>query len=62
MSEGVSIVGGGHAVFGKRKDAGLRDLAHEAVKDLFDTTNVSKSDIDATVIGVAGDGEAFGPQ
>ncbi len=56
MSEGVSIVGGGHAVFGKRKESGLRDLAHEAVRDLFNTTNVSKSDIDATVIGVAGDG------
>lgn len=55
MSEGVSIVGAGHAKFGKRSDAGLRDLAHEAVSDLFNDTKLDKSDIDATVICIAGD-------
>ncbi len=55
MTEGVSIVGAGHAKFGKRADAGLRDLAHEAVSDLFNDTKLDKSDIDAVVIGVAGD-------
>ena len=55
MSEGVQIVGGGHSKFGKRKDVGLRELAYEAVADLFSDSKLSPSDVDATVIGIAAD-------
>ena len=53
----VAIVAAGQSKFGKRKDVGLRNLAFEAVKDLIEhADNLSlKEDIDATVIGVAGD-------
>lgn len=55
MSEGVHIVGGGHSKFGKRSDIGLRELAYEAVSDLFNDSKLSPKDIDATVIGIAAD-------
>ncbi len=55
MTENVTIVGAGHSKFGKRTDAGLRDLAYEAVLELFEDSKLSPKDVDATVIGVAGD-------
>lgn len=55
MSEGVHIVGGGHSKFGKRSDIGLRELAYEAVSDLFNDSKLSPKDVDATVIGIAAD-------
>lgn len=55
MSENVSIVGAGHSKFGKRKGLGLRDLAFEAVADLMKDFKKDLGDVDASVIGVAGD-------
>ncbi|MHA2172418.1 MAG: thiolase domain-containing protein [Candidatus Kariarchaeaceae archaeon] len=55
ISEGVSIVGGGHGRFGKRSDVGIRELAHEAVTQLFDETKLDSKSVNATVIGIAAD-------
>ena len=52
----VALVAAGQSKFGKRTDAGLRNLVFEATRELFTKSeNISKEDIDATVIGVAGD-------
>ncbi|MHA2251580.1 MAG: thiolase domain-containing protein [Candidatus Kariarchaeaceae archaeon] len=53
--EGVSIVGAGHGKFGKRTDISIRELAHEAVTELFEDCKKDKSSVDATVIGIAAD-------
>ncbi|MCY3413031.1 MAG: thiolase domain-containing protein [Candidatus Heimdallarchaeota archaeon] len=53
----VSIVAAGQSKFGKRTEASLRDLAWEAVSELMTSEKgIDRKDIDATVIGVAGDG------
>jgi len=49
----VGIVGIGHAKFGKRTDATLRELAHEAVTRALEDAKINVKDIDASVIGVA---------
>ena len=49
------MVGIGHAKFGKRTDATIRELAHEAVKPALENAGITTQDIDAAVIGVAGD-------
>lgn len=55
MTEKIGVVGIGHAKFGKRTDATIRELAHEAVKPALEDAGISTADIDASVIGVAGD-------
>jgi len=49
----VGIVGIGHAKFGKRTDATLRELAHEAVTPALEDAGIDTKDIDASVVGVA---------
>jgi len=53
LTEKVGIVGIGHAKFGKRTDATLRELAHEAVTPALEDAGVDMKDIDASVVGVA---------
>ena len=53
MTQKVGIVGIGHAKFGKRTDATLRELAHEAVTRALEDAKINVKDIDASVIGVA---------
>jgi len=55
LTEKIGVVGIGHAKFGKRTDATIRELAHEAVKPALEDAGISTADIDASVIGVAGD-------
>jgi len=55
LTEKVGIVGVGHAKFGKRTDATIRELAHEAVRPALEDAGIDTGDIDASVIGVAGD-------
>ena len=55
MSEKVAVVGIGHAKFGKRADATIRELAHEAVAPALEDAKLTTAEIDASVIGVAGD-------
>jgi len=54
-TEKVGIVGVGHTKFGKRTDATIRELAHEAVKPALEDAGINRGDIDASVIGVAAD-------
>jgi len=54
-TEKVGIVGVGHTKFGKRTDATIRELAHEAVKPALEDAGINIGDIDASVIGVAAD-------
>ncbi len=49
----MGIVGIGHAKLGKRADATLRELAHEAVIPALEDAGVYTKDIDASVVGVA---------
>jgi acetyl-CoA C-acetyltransferase len=53
LTEKVGIVGIGHAKFGKRTDATLRELAHEAVTPALEDAGIDTKDIDASVVGVA---------
>jgi acetyl-CoA C-acetyltransferase len=55
LTEKIGVVGIGHAKFGKRTDATIRELAHEAVKPALEDAGITTKDIDAAVIGVAGD-------
>jgi len=55
LTEKIGVVGIGHAKFGKRTDATIRELAHEAVKPALEDAGITTADIDAVVIGVAGD-------
>jgi len=55
LTEKIGVVGIGHAKFGKRTDATIRELAHEAVKPALEDAGITTADIDASVIGVAGD-------
>ncbi len=59
MTERIGVVGIGHARFGKRTDATIRELAHEAVRPALEDAGITTTDIDAAVIGVAGDEFAF---
>ncbi len=59
MTKKIGVVGIGHAKFGKRTDATIRELAHEAVTPALEDAGVTTADIDAAVIGVAGDEFAF---
>lgn len=51
----VSIVGIGQAKFGKRSDATIRELAYEAVIPALQDAGNCADEVDAIVIGVAGD-------
>jgi len=53
LTQKVGIVGIGHAKFGKRTDATLRELAYEAVTRALEDAKINVKDIDASVIGVA---------
>lgn len=55
MTDKVAVVGIGHAKFGKRADATIRELAQEAVVPALKDAGITTADIDASVIGVAGD-------
>jgi acetyl-CoA C-acetyltransferase len=55
LTEKVGVVGIGHAKFGKRTDATIRELAFEAVKPALEDAGITTKEIDAAVIGVAGD-------
>jgi len=55
LTQKIGVIGIGHAKFGKRKDATIRELAHEAVKPALEDAGITTTDIDASVIGVAGD-------
>ena len=55
MTEKVAVVGIGHAKFGKRTDATIRELAAEAVAPALEDAKLTTAEVDASVIGVAGD-------
>jgi len=55
LTERVAVVGIGHAKFGKRTDATIRELAHEAVAPALEDAGITTAEIDASVVGVAGD-------
>ena len=55
LTEKVAVVGIGHAKFGKRVDATIRELAAEAVAPALEDAKLTTAEIDASVIGVAGD-------
>jgi acetyl-CoA C-acetyltransferase len=55
LTKKVGVVGIGHAKFGKRSDVTIRELAHEAVKPALEDAGITTKEIDAAVIGVAGD-------
>ncbi len=51
----VAVVGVGHSKFGKRTDATIRELAFEAAAPALTDVGIWSGDIDASVIGVAGE-------
>jgi len=51
----VGVVGVGHSKFGKRAEATIRDLSHEAVKPAFEDAGLTPKDVDAIVFSLAGD-------
>jgi len=55
LTEKVAVVGIGHAKFGKRTDATIRELAAEAVAPALEDAKLTTAEVDASVIGVAGD-------
>ncbi len=55
MEKKVAVVGIGHSKFGKRPEVTIRELAHEAVFPALEDAGLSAQDIDAVVVGVAGD-------
>jgi acetyl-CoA C-acetyltransferase len=46
----VAVVGIGHTKFGKRNDVTVRELAFEAVKEAFEDSGLSPSDIGFTIV------------
>jgi len=54
LTQKIGVVGIGHAKFGKRTDATIRELAHEATIPALEDAGITTTDIDASVIGVAG--------
>ncbi|MFQ6089207.1 MAG: thiolase domain-containing protein [Candidatus Methanofastidiosia archaeon] len=55
MVKKIGIVGIGHAKFGKRLDSTIRELAFEAVMPCLEFAGITQKEIDATVVGVAGE-------
>lgn len=55
VTEKVGIVGIGQAKFGKRSDATIRELAYEATIPALQDAGNCVNEVDAVVIGVAGD-------
>lgn len=53
MKIGIGAVG--HSKFGKRLGMTIYDLVHEATENLFNDFDVTQKDIDASVVGLAGD-------
>ncbi|MFX0091684.1 MAG: thiolase domain-containing protein [Candidatus Hodarchaeota archaeon] len=52
----VAVVGAGHGKFGKRADASIRELAFESATQAYEDAGVDpKTDIDASVVTLAGD-------
>jgi acetyl-CoA C-acetyltransferase len=51
----VGIVGVGHARFGKRSDATIRELAHEAVVPALEDAGITVRDLNASVVAIAGE-------
>jgi len=51
----IGVVGIGHAKFGKRTDATIRELAYEAVKPALEDAKLTTAEIDASVVGIAAD-------
>jgi len=49
----VGIVGIGHSKFGKRSDATIRELAHEAAWPALEDAGITIGDVDASVVGIA---------
>jgi len=54
LTEKIAVVGIGHAKFGKRTDATIRELAHEAVQPAFEDAGITTADVDASVVCIAG--------
>ncbi len=52
MARKVAVVAGGHAKFGKRLDATMRELSAEAYKPIYDA-GITQDMIDATVLSYA---------
>ncbi|MGV9169826.1 MAG: thiolase family protein, partial [Promethearchaeia archaeon] len=52
MARKVGVVAAGHAKFGKRLDATMRELSAEAYKPIYDA-GVTQDMIDATVLSYA---------
>jgi len=55
LTDRVAVVGIGHAKFGKRTDATIRELAHEAATPALEDAKLTATEIDASVVGIAGD-------
>ena len=51
----VAVVGAGQGRFGKRSDAGIRELAAEASIIALEDAGIEPKDIDASIIALAGD-------
>jgi len=55
LSERVAVVGGGHAGFAKRADVTIGEWTHEAVVPALEDAGLATAEVDALVVGVAGD-------
>jgi acetyl-CoA C-acetyltransferase len=55
LTEKIGIVGVGHAKFGKRADATIRELSYEAAIPALEDAGNCADEVDAVVVGVAGD-------
>jgi len=55
LKQEVAVIGVGHAKFGKRHDATLREMVHEAARPCFEEAGLTPTDMDASVFGVCGD-------
>jgi len=55
LTDKIGVVGIGHAKFGKRTDATIRELAYEAVKPALEDAKLTTAEIDASVVGIAAD-------
>jgi acetyl-CoA C-acetyltransferase len=48
---GVAVIGGGHSVFGTRRDVNIPELCWEAMKPALEKANLEPKDIDFFVVG-----------